>query len=271
MAKPAKQTGGDSGGNGGGGDGWAGFLTYLNKTFDLVRDVLGYALPGGVFLGLGVWSGRLSFDRVHQILCPYEPPPWAIVLLGIGACYAVGHILIAIAYFPYDLIKLAFYKCIANFPTEVTQEMLIARRRHPEFLSVLNRRETLTVTIAGLSAALFLGSLRFYGCLKQIPISTLLIWTAVILLVNFITGQLHLYRVRAAIGQADTASPELAPGEYERAVLGILKRLAKPNAEPGLGEKPATVKENEALATALVQALHDLKKAIKSIAEALSK
>jgi hypothetical protein len=267
MAKSAKQSDGDSGGNGGG---WAGFLTYLNKTFDLVRDVLGYALPGSVFLGLGVWSGHLSFDRVHQILCPYEPPAWVLALLGVGACYAVGHILVAIAYFPYDLIKLIFYKHIACFPTEVTKIMLIARRRHPEFLSVLDRRETLTVTIAGLSAALFLGSFRFYGCLKQTPLSTLLIWTAILLLVNFVTGQFHLYRVRAAICEADKTSPELAPGEYERTVLAILKKLVTPKAGPDQADTPAP-KENEALATALVQAVQELKEAVKTIAEALKK
>jgi hypothetical protein len=269
MAK-ASEDESSKGGEESGGGGWIGLLTYLNRTFDLVRDVFGYALPGGVFLGIGVVSGSLSLDRLHSKLSPYDPPTWALAFLVIGACYAVGHILITIAYTPYDLLKLGyviFRKNTDIFPTEVTKDLVKARRSHPELFPTVDRRETLSVTIAGLFAALLLSAYCFYDAGNGMR--TILIGAAGLMFLDFVTAQLHLYRVKKAIKEAShEIKTELQPGEAERAALGLVKYFLK--SEAG-GVAPVSASGSEDFRHQILKALNELADSLKKGVEAALK
>lgn len=71
----------------------------------LVRDAFGYALPGAVFIVIGVVSGRIQMTRVHDWLWPYAPPAWMAFLGIVLICYAVGGILAAVSYSPWMVFK----------------------------------------------------------------------------------------------------------------------------------------------------------------------
>lgn len=84
---------------------WPGFVDQLNKTFMLVRDAFGYALPGGAFLAIGLVSHRFSFSQVQALLAPYTPPPWMAFFAIVAVSYAVGGVMAACAYMPFMLAK----------------------------------------------------------------------------------------------------------------------------------------------------------------------
>jgi hypothetical protein len=95
--------------------GWPGLLGQLNRTFDLLRDIFGYALPGFVFLAIGVIAknsgtgqhGGFSLTELQAIVCkfPLHIPVWALFLGFIAACYASGSVLAATIYLPLSLLK----------------------------------------------------------------------------------------------------------------------------------------------------------------------
>jgi len=283
-----------------GSSGWPGLFAYLNKTFDLLRDIFGYALPGLVFFAICVAAAHPTLTLVHEKLKPYEPNTWAQGLLAAAGCYAMGHILIMLAYLPIDLFKLALFllafgaRFIDNFrrwlerradrkaeenkaednkkegkqpkdrgriyrllsrldwsiaakfcddvmatvPTEVPPDIIRIRRSHPEFFPVWDRRETMAMAIGGLAMALLLGGIyncyyvhRFWGHIYHtwlLPALGLILWF------DFFTAMLHLVRLRAAIIKADALTgTELATGEYERAILELVKKCACPENKPG--------------------------------------
>jgi len=78
---------------------WLAFVAQVNKTFNLLRDVFGDALPGGVSLAIGLISKRFSLSDVDDLLSPYRPPTWVYFISAVGACY-IGDILAATAYLP---------------------------------------------------------------------------------------------------------------------------------------------------------------------------
>lgn len=94
---------------------WPGLLGQVNKTFDLIRDVLGYALPGAIFLAIGVIAkngdcrqcGGFSLAEVQKVLwaVPFDVPTWALFLGLIAICYAAGNVLAALIYMPFSLVK----------------------------------------------------------------------------------------------------------------------------------------------------------------------
>jgi len=95
--------------SGDGASSWPGLFAQLNKTFDLIRDVFGYALPGAVFLAIGVMAkkaglGGFSLQDVKGAV-PFQVPGWALFLGTLAACYATGDIMAAIAYMPMSVIK----------------------------------------------------------------------------------------------------------------------------------------------------------------------
>jgi hypothetical protein len=212
-------------------DSWPGLLGQLNKTFLLIRDIFGYALPGAVFLAIGLISGRFSLVNLRSLLHPYEPPAWALFLFSIIACYAVGEILASTAYMPIALrkrwqwlqLKRYLYPpkgetpndaqkaeiekqiyILQDNPTEVTGELLEIRRQHPEFFVESDRRETLMLLGGSMTVALLGGWLVFYAlALKP---SVIFLGAGIILLIQFSTGPSHLRRVRAAIREAAKAA-----------------------------------------------------------------
>jgi hypothetical protein len=164
MAKP---------GNSGGADSWPGFLSELSKSFLILRDVFGYALPGAVFLSIGVLCRRFSLhDIQYYLLDPYNLPAWLAAILGLGACYSVGHVMSAIAYLRWDFPKKGS-KAIrregsvtATSPsqcsTEVSPELIDIRGRHPELLIEFERQSTMTQLRGSTGVAMVLGSILFY-------------------------------------------------------------------------------------------------------------
>lgn len=83
-----------------GGGGWAGFLTELTKSFLILRDVFGYALPGAVFFSIGLLHQNHTLLVVKSRIDHYELPLWLQLFGGLGACYIAGHVMAAIAYLP---------------------------------------------------------------------------------------------------------------------------------------------------------------------------
>src|SRR5258708_3139527 len=161
-------------------DSWPGFLAQLNKTFLLIRDIFGYALPGGVFLAIGLISKRFSLGDVQNLLHPYQPPAWAVFALLVATCYVAGNVMASIAYLPIAMWKwlqseilwipkslpnkhkglqskmLWVAKSLADNPTEVTGDLLEIRERHTGFFVESDRRETLLL-LSGSTAVALLG------------------------------------------------------------------------------------------------------------------
>jgi len=85
--------------DGGNGGSWPGFLSELTKNFLILRDIFGYALPGAVFLAIGVLCRRFSLHDVQYFLQPYTIPMWLALVLVLAACYTTGHLMSQVAYF----------------------------------------------------------------------------------------------------------------------------------------------------------------------------
>jgi hypothetical protein len=96
---------------------WPGFLSELTKSFLILRDIFGYALPGAVFLSIGLLCRRFSLHDVEYFLRPYQLPAWLAAVLGLGACYTAGHLMAQIAYFPYNEWKFPFRKQAVTYTT----------------------------------------------------------------------------------------------------------------------------------------------------------
>jgi hypothetical protein len=105
--------------------GWPGLLGQLNRTFDLIRDIFGYALPGFVFLAIGVIAknsgtgqhGGFSLPELQHVVdkVPFDIPVWALFLGFIAACYASGSVLAATIYMPLSLLKYAVWMISRHF------------------------------------------------------------------------------------------------------------------------------------------------------------
>jgi len=231
---------------------WPGLLAQLNKTFLLIRDVFGYALPGGVFLAIGVISKRFSLLDVQNLLHPYQPPAWAVFILLVGACYAVGDILASTAYMPIAIrkwIQWQFQKqylyplkdrpvdfdkpmkdnatkvdWLKDNPTEVTADLLEIKTREPEFFVELDRRETLML-LSGSTAVALLGGWFFFYIYKVHP-RTLFAIAGIVVVIQFSTGISHLRRVRSAIREADRiphpATPNSRP-DFQQLLADLIK------------------------------------------------
>jgi len=193
-------------------------VAQLNKTFMLIRDVFGYALPGGVFLAVGLISKRFSLADLQSLFLPYQPPAWVLFILLVVACYAVGEILASTAYMPIALLKRWQWRAsssenqknlLKDNPTEVSGVLLEIRGRHPEFFVESDRRETLMLLGGSMAAALLGGWLVFY--VLKLQASVLFLTAGVIMLIQFSTGPSHLRRVRNAIQDADRISKPTPP------------------------------------------------------------
>lgn len=142
MAKSGDSDGGNAGS-------WPGFLSELTKNFLILRDIFGYALPGAVFLAIGVLCRRFSLHDVQYLLEPYKIPAWLALVLGLGACYTTGHLMAQVAYFPFNRWGWPFGKT-KGAPkagqTAVSPALIILRESHPALLTELDRQSTMTRT-----------------------------------------------------------------------------------------------------------------------------
>ncbi len=189
---------------------WSGLISELQKSFNLLRDVFGYAMPGAVFLSIGLMSGRIKVRQVSELLAPLTVPTWAIVALLIIVCYVVGQVLAAVAYTPSNILKALWAKkhpaWVKKQYTEVSPELLEVQRHYPGFLLTLDRRETIGIFIGSTMVALLGGTAVFYLHWFTLPRALLL--GGLILLVDFWTVFSHLGRVRTAIEAASKLAAE---------------------------------------------------------------
>jgi hypothetical protein len=203
---------------------WAGVIEQLVTSFNLLRDVFGYALPGAVFLGIGLVSGGLQRwlpggQHPSELLKNYPMPAWAALIAAIALCYAVGHILATIAYLRIDLWK-AWLAWRANrpkgeqareqledYPTEVNADEEYWQMRFPGLFNRAERRETMALLSFSLAAALLLGWLVF--CELHASLRWTIFGAGVLVLLDTLTSMNHLKRVRnAAIAAAERAAKD---------------------------------------------------------------
>lgn len=98
---------------------WPGFVAQLNTTFNIVRDALGYTLPGAVFLAIGLLCKSYSLCQVKCLLSPYTLPPWAAFIAVIAACYAAGNVMAATIYMIPSLAKYIVWMIDRHHPSDI--------------------------------------------------------------------------------------------------------------------------------------------------------
>jgi hypothetical protein len=220
--------------------GWPGLLSELQKSFNLLRDVFGYAMPGAVFLSIGLLSGRISLRQFAQLLYPYQLPAWGAVIFLVIVCYVVGQVLAAIAYTPANLRK--YFRARKNphdpwvkeHPTEVSSKLLEIQRLYPSFLMSAERRETISIFIGSTMAALLGGAVVF--CFHWLNLCSTLVIAGIILFSDFWTAMPHLRRVHHAVAEAyveaeqyekehsgDKAKSRTDPGDVKQALVELIK------------------------------------------------
>jgi hypothetical protein len=188
---------------------WPGFLSELSKGFLILRDVFGYALPGAVFLGVGLLCRRFSLhDLQYYIFSPYHPPAWLATIVAVAACYTIGHVMAALAYLPYNFKHSA---------AEVSADLILARGQHPELLIEFDRQSTMTMMRGSTGVALLLGSVFFWWLPKTPPLGWMLSGAGILLLLVFYRSAMpHIARLTeftaTAANSANAASAKTAPG-----------------------------------------------------------
>jgi hypothetical protein len=200
MAKSDDSDGGSSGS-------WPGFLSELTKNFLILRDIFGYALPGAVFLAIGLFSRRFSLRDVQYFFEPYQLPVWLGLTLGLVACYTAGHVMAQLAYFPDNWKawrRMMKAKADAKRKDKVTDPqkteckclnpvLIEIRESHPALLTEYDRQSTISQFRGGVGAAMLLGFVVFYLIRVPLPIGVLVgIAGAVQILVFWATGTAHI-------------------------------------------------------------------------------
>ena len=145
-------------------DSWPGFLAELTKSFLILRDIFGYALPGTVFLLVGVLAKKLPLFALRGLLETYKFPIWLAVAAGIAVCYTIGHVMAAVAYIPYNTWRRKNrertdkeWEMIAK-----SAAMIDIRGRHPELLTEFERQNIMTQLRGSTGTAMIFAYLAFY-------------------------------------------------------------------------------------------------------------
>jgi hypothetical protein len=232
-------------GSGDSGSTWADVVKSLMDTFQLLRDIFGYALPGMVFAGIGVASGRIQLQHIENLFLPYHPPNWALAGLGVTACYIIGHLLASIAYLPIDLHK--WWKCYVKkdyewlewHPTEICATDLKWRHFYPELFHDMDRRETMGLLGYSTLTAMLAGYAIFY--LLQLSLPTTLLVISAFVFVDGLTLMQHLSRVRQAIHAAGDEiqkyeEAHAGSGDAKKVVAGALQAAIDEVNKPAVGK-----------------------------------
>lgn len=150
-------------------DSWPGFLSELTKSFLILRDIFGYAIPGAVFLSIGILCRRFSLGDVQYFLRPYQDkiPVWLIAILALGACYTIGHLMASLAYLlrngwglPWSRKTYGLMK--PEEPAADEPDLFNLREDHPVLLTEYDRQGVMTQLRGATGAAMLVGYLIFY-------------------------------------------------------------------------------------------------------------
>jgi len=177
------------------------------KNFLILRDIFGYALPGAVFLAIGLFCRRFSLYDVQYFFQPYKVPAWLGLTLGLVACYTAGHVMAQLAYFP-DNLK-AWRKMMKTQADTKGQHkatgaemtdckslnpvLIEIRESHPALLTEYDRQSTISQFRGGVAAAMLLGFVVFYLIRVPLPIGVLVgIAGASQILVFWVNGTAHI-------------------------------------------------------------------------------
>ncbi|MBZ5696571.1 MAG: hypothetical protein LAN36_14575 [Acidobacteriia bacterium] len=193
------------------GTSWTDLLAYLIRSFILLRDVFGYALSGGVFLLIGIYSGHVHLQEDVFSIAGAYPPKWAIAIIVIALCYVSGHFVIAAVYSVPDAYGLIKKRFSTNSKEEKEEkqlqeasDLLVYRKEYPDIFIELDRRAIIALLRRGLAGSLVVGLAIFY-CLYQHP-RTLLALGALIMLFNAYTAGCHIgYMSKVTLRAAQTA------------------------------------------------------------------
>ncbi len=221
---------------------WADIVKSLMDTFQLLRDIFGYALPGLVFVAIGVASGRIQLQHIHDLLKPYDPPMWVAAGLAISACYVIGHLLASIAYLPIDIhkwIKRHDQAWLDKHPTEVCATDLKWRHFYPELFHDIDRRETMGLLGYSTLAAMISGYVVFYWW--ELPLRYALLVISAFVFVDGLTLMQHLSRVRKAIHTAGDEIQKCEQGhgagdDPKKVVAGALQAALDEVNKPAAGK-----------------------------------
>jgi hypothetical protein len=230
----------------------------------LVRDAFGYALPGGIFLGIGLISGRFTMHDVSSLLSPYQVPAWMAFLGIVIICYAVGGVMAAVMYSPFMLVKFVVWfwdrhwpekyssparrhktfhtlctEWLGDHPTEVSKKSLEIRIKQPKLIDTLDRRETLNLLSASLTGSLLAG--WFVFCKAKWGFSTILGYAALFAALQFVTGLPHLRRVAKstcdAFDELDKKDAE-EPDDFAKSLRDLIKAAQAMIASLNSGSPP---------------------------------
>lgn len=232
----AKSNGGDANA-----DSWPGFLSELTKSFLILRDIFGYALPGAVFLAIGILSGNISLYGLRGYLQPYADkiPWWLALIVGIGACYTIGHLMAQIAYclkngwgLPWGSKTYGLMK--PEDPTPGEPDLFNLREDHPVLLTEYDRQTVMTQLRGSTGAAMLAGCAVFYGLPKYLP-KAYSVWVlamvggAFLLLVFLFSALPHMEELAKRTSQAgkaamaaDQKQPASGPAQLKQVFEALL-------------------------------------------------
>ncbi|MGA3129525.1 MAG: hypothetical protein ABSD59_01910 [Terracidiphilus sp.] len=151
-------------------DSWPGFLSELTKSFLILRDIFGYAIPGAVFLSIGILCRRFSLSDVESFLRTNQDkiPAWLVAIFAVGACYTIGHLMAQIAYLlkngwglPWGRKTYGLTKPEAD-PENDGPDLFNVREDHPVLLTEYDRQTVMTQLRGSTGAAMLVGFLVFY-------------------------------------------------------------------------------------------------------------
>jgi hypothetical protein len=158
--------------SGKGGSSWPTFLSELTKNFLILRDIFGYALPGVIFLAIGVVWKSSFLDGARGRVKDLDFPAWLLILIGLGICYTIGHIMAGIAYFPFNTWGLPYRnafeplkRLLKKSDPEGAQkhfpDLIVIRGANPELLTELDRQSIMTQLRGSTGVAMLLGWVFF--------------------------------------------------------------------------------------------------------------
>lgn len=200
---------------------WSGAAALFRDACLLIREIFLYALPGGLFFAIALFSHRLNLAQISALFVPYHPPTWALGLLMIAACYLAGHLLFAIISLRVEFWKLMHWSdpdWLAEYPNEVTARDVVLRHYFPDAFRLMDRREASMRFVFSCIAALLIGWLIFVEF--QPSFSEVIIGAGILIFVATVTWMTQLGRMRKAIhaGGEEIEEREKAARESEAVI-----------------------------------------------------